>query len=198
MNNDIRNDMYLEKYNEFVNKFIDEYIKQNSNIIIKYPILEIEYDINGEKKDIYSLASERDIKKMQINSDKNELDFKFSQNNITKEEYEKSINDINDKMKKIDLLYDDLIFSIINTTDIEDIKKTILNYKLNNIDLDRLARAISSVSDNKIEEFRNNNKLFMLDKLSYWNYKYNKISKSISKARDLEIFIKSIIEKNVI
>ena len=198
MNNDIKNDMYQERYNEFLNKFVDEYIKQNSNIIMKYPILEIEYDVNGEKKDIYSLASERDIKKMQINSDKNELDFKFSQNNITKEEYEESINSINDRMNKLDLLYDDLIFNIINTTDIEDIKKTILNYKLNDIDLDRLARAISSVSDNKIEEFRNNNKLFMIDKLSYWNYKYNQISKSISKARDLELFIKSIIEKNVI
>ena len=31
------------------------------------------------------------------------------------------------------------------------------------------------------------------DKVSYWNYKYNKISKGISKARELESFILNLI-----
>ena len=73
-------------------------------------------------------------------------------------------------MNKMNKLYDELIFNIININDMNDIKNSILKYNLNNIDLDRLARAISSVSENKIDEFRQNNKLFMLDKLSYWNY----------------------------
>lgn len=192
MNNEIKEDLFNEKYNEYINKYISENI--NSEMIQNNPILEIEYNIDGSKKDIYSLASERDIKKVQIQSDKNELDYNFSQNKITKEDYKKSIDEINEKIKNIDLIYDDLIFEIINTTDMENIEKSILSYNLNNIDLDRLARAISSVSENKIDEFRNNNKLFMMEKLSYWNYKYNKISKAISKAREVESFIISLIE----
>lgn len=192
MNNEIKEDLFNEKYNEYINKYISENI--NSKMIQNNPILEIEYNIDGSKKDIYSLASERDIKKVQIQSDKNELDYNFSQNKITKEDYKKNIDAINEKIKNIDLIYDDLIFEIINTTDMENIEKSILSYNLNNIDLDRLARAISSVSENKIDEFRNNNKLFMMEKLSYWNYKYNKISKAISKAREVESFIISLIE----
>ena len=192
MNNEIKEDLFNEKYNEYINKYISENI--NSKMIQNNPILEIEYNIDGSKKDIYSLASERDIKKVQIQSDKNELDYNFSQNKITKEDYKKNIDEINEKIKNIDLIYDDLIFEIINNTDMENIEKSILSYNLNNIDLDRLARAISSVSENKIDEFRNNNKLFMMEKLSYWNYKYNKISKAISKAREVESFIISLIE----
>ncbi len=189
MNKDIQKDLFNEKFNEVLNSHINKILLDNVNLIKKYPILEIEYNIDGSKKDIYSLASERDIKKMQIKSEKNELDYKFSQNKITKYEYEKCIDEINTKMINQDLLYDDLIFEIINTNDIESIEESILKYNLNNIDLSRLADAIMSVCENKIEEFRKNNKEFMADKLSYWNYKYNKISKGISKAREVESFI---------
>lgn len=194
MNDDIKLDIFNELYNDYINKYVYNLIKNDNSIIINYPILEIEYNIDGTKKDIYSLASERDIKKMQINSDKNELDYKFSQKIISQTEYNKALDEINLKMNKLDLLYDDLIFDIIDKTNIDEITSSILSYNLNNIDLDRLARAISSVSDNKIEEFRNNNKLFMSSKISYWNYKYDKISKGISKAREVESFIKSLIK----
>ena len=195
MNNDIKEDLFKEKYNEYINNYIDNIIKNNLDLIKDNEILQIEYNFNGEKKDIYSLASERDIKKMQISSDKNELDYKFSQNQITKKEYEEKINEINNKIKDLDLLYDDLIFNIIDNKTLEDIQESIIKYNLNDIDLDRLSRAISSVCENKIEEFRNNNKSFMIDKLSYWNYKYDKISMAISKSREVENFIKKIIEK---
>ena len=132
---------------------------------------------------------------MQITSNKNELDYKFSQKQITKEEYENKLNDITIQMNELDLLYDDLIFKIINKNTIENIKLSILSYNLNNIDLDRLARAIISVCENKIDEFRKNNKTFMIDKISYWNYKYNEISKGISKAREVESFILNLIKK---
>ncbi len=193
-NSDIEKEIFDELYRDYINDFIKDYIYDNRNIISKYSILEIEYNIDGTKKDIYSLASERDIKKVQITADKNELDYKFSQNIIKEDEYNNKIDEINNKIKNINLLYDDLIFDIINKYDIEKITKSILQYNLNNIDLDRLARAISSVSENKIEEFRMNNKLFMLDKMSYWNYKYNKISKGISKAREVESFIINLIK----
>ena len=194
MNKEIREDIFKDKYNEFINNYVNDIIKNNLDLIKENEVLQIEYNFDGTKKDIYSLASERDIKKVQINSDKNELDFKFSQNKISTEEYNENIDKINEKIIKIDLLYDDLIFEIINNNTLEDIENSITKYNLNNIDLDRLARAISSVSSNKIEEFRNNNKLFMIDKLSYWNYKYNKISKGISKSREVENFIKNLIE----
>ena len=195
MNNEIKEDIYNEKYFKYIDRYVDNIIKDNINLINEYQILEIQYDMDGNKKDIYSLASERDIKKMQIQSDKNELDYKFSQNNITIDEYQNEIDKINKKMIDLDLLYDDLIFSIIDDTDIEIIKDSILKYNLNDIDLDRLRRAISSVSENKIDEFRNNNKMFMMDKISYWNYKYNKLSKSISKAREVESFIIDLVKK---
>ena len=84
MNNEIREDLYKEKYNEYVNNFIKNIVMDNPIILKEYPILEVEYNVDGTKKDIYSLASERDIKKMQIKSDENELDYKFSQNKISK------------------------------------------------------------------------------------------------------------------
>lgn len=195
MNNDIKQDLIDEKISEKISEYVNNIVLDCPSLIKEYPILEIEYNIDGSKKDIYSLASERDIKKMQIKSDKNELDFKFSQNIISKNEYEKNINEIDEKLKRQDLLYDDLIFNIINNTTIDEIKNSILKYNLNSIDLTRLAEAINSVSENKIEEFRRNNKEFMIDKLSYWNYKYNKISKGISKAREVESFIIDLVEK---
>ena len=92
MNNEIREDLYKEKYNEYVNNFIKNIIMDNPIILKEYPILEVEYNVDGTKKDIYSLASERDIKKMQIKSDENGLDYKFSQNKISKKEYELDYN----------------------------------------------------------------------------------------------------------
>lgn len=193
MNNEIREDLYKEKYNEYVNNFIRNIIMDNPIILKEYPILEVEYDVDGTKKDIYSLASERDIKKMQIKSDINELDYKLSQNKITKKEYYENIKKIKKNEEEQDLLYDDLIFEIINLNDSRTVKESIIKYNLNNIDLQRLADAIKSISENKIEEFRKNNKDFMMEKLSYWNYKYDKISKSISKAREIESFILNLI-----
>ena len=195
MNKEIKEDLYNEKYNEYVNEFIDNIILDNPLILKEYPILEIEYNIDGTKKDIYSLASERDIKKMQLKSDENEIEYKYNQGKLNKKEYDEEINKIKEKMINQDLLYDDLIFEIINQNDPRIVKESIIKYNLNNIDLSRLAEAIKSVSENKIEEFRKNNKNFMIDKISYWNYKYDKISKGISKAREIESFIEDLGKK---
>lgn len=195
MNDEIKKDLYEEKLNEYINRFINNIVADNPIILREYPILEIEYNLDGSKKDIYSLASERDIKKMQIKSDENELDYKFNQGKISKKEYDFEVNVLRKKLQEQDLLYDDLIFDIININDSRVVKESIIKYNLNNIDLSRLADAIKSVSENKIEEFKKNNKDFMIDKVSYWNYKYNKISKGISKAREVESFILSLIEK---
>lgn len=192
MNNDIEKDLYEEKLNEFINENISEIIKNDPKILLDNEILQIEYDIDGNKKDIYSLASERDIKNIQLLSDKNELEFKLSSNKITKKEYDIELKSLEEKQLELNLLYDDLIFNIIDTTSIEDIKEKIISHHLNSIDLERLAKAISSVAENKINEFTLNNKSFMLEKVSYWNYKYNKISKAISKSREVESFILSL------
>ena len=93
---------------------LDSIIKMNPNLLNKYPILKVEYNIDGTKKDIYTLSSEIDIKKMQIESDKNELEFKLNQNLISKKEYEEKVNEINNDLKRKILLYDDLIFNIID------------------------------------------------------------------------------------
>lgn len=192
MNNDIEKDLYTEKVNEFINENISKIIKNDPKILLDNEILQIEYDIDGNKKDIYSLASERDIKNIQLLSDKNELEFKLSSNKITKKEYDTELKSLEEKKIELNLLYDDLIFNIIDTTSIEDIKEKIISHHLNSIDLERLAKAISSVAENKINEFTLNNKSFMLEKVSYWNYKYNKISKAISKSREVESFILSL------
>lgn len=195
MNKDIRENLYQEKYNEFLNKKVDEILKKDNSLIVDNPILEIEYNLDGTKKDIYSLASERDIKNVQFSSDKNELEFKYSQNLINVDEYNKRLDETINIQNEQNLLYDDLIFNIINNNSLSDIKSSIEKYNLNVIDLKRLADAISSVSENKINEFRENNRKFMIDKVSYWNYKYDKISKGLSKAREVESFIISLIEK---
>ena len=192
MNNDIEKDLYTEKVNEFINENISKIIKNDPKILLDNEILQIEYDIDGNKKDIYSLASERDIKNIQLLSDKNELEFKLSSNKITKKEYDIELKSLEEKKVELNLLYDDLIFNIIDTTSIEDIKEKIISHHLNPIDVERLAKAISSVAENKINEFTLNNKSFMLEKVSYWNYKYNKISKAISKSREVESFILSL------
>ena len=173
MNKEIKEDLYNEKYNEYVNEFIDNIILDNPLILKEYPILEIEYNIDGTKKDIYSLASERDIKKMQLKSDENEIEYKYNQGKLNKKEYDEEINKIKEKMINQDLLYDDLIFEIINQNDPRIVKESIIKYNLNNIDLSRLAEAIKSVSE----------------------YKYDKISKGISKAREIESFILNLISE---
>ena len=165
MNSEIIEDLYKEKYNEYINNFIKNIIMDNPIILKEYPILEVEYNVDGTKKDIYSLASERDIKKMQIKSDENELDYKFSQNKISKKEYDENVKKLKKKEEEQDLLYDDLIFEIINLNDSRTVKESIIKYNLNNIDLSRLAEAIKSVSENKIEEFRKNNNDFMIAQL---------------------------------
>lgn len=194
MNNDIKEDLFNQEFEDYLNKFIENLINNHPELLKKYEILQIEFDIDGKKKDIYKLASERDIKNMQIESDKNELDFKLSQGKITKEEYKIKMDEINSKLNEQNLLYDDLIFDIINKNDLDSIKKSIETYNLNSIDLSRLATAVNAVAENKINEFRNNNNNFMIDKLSYWNYKYNIISKGLSKAREVETIILNIIE----
>ncbi len=194
MNNDIKEDLFNQKYNKFVNDFIKDIVLKNPNILNEYNSLQIEFDLDGRKKDIYKLASERDIKKIQIESDKNELDFKLSQNKITKDEYNSLLSNLDNKLIEQNLLYDDLIFDIINNNNLDEIKNSIERYNLNNIDLGRLASAINAVAENKINEFRSNNQKFMINKLSYWNYKYNQISKGLSKARDVERIILDIID----
>ena len=92
MNKEIREDIFKDKYNEFINNYVNDIIKNNLDLIKENEVLQIEYNFDGTKKDIYSLASERDIKKVQINSDKNELDFKFSQNKISTEEYNENMD----------------------------------------------------------------------------------------------------------
>lgn len=194
MNNDIKKDIYIKEKEDYINKEIEELLLKNPRIIEENPILEIEFNPDGTKKDIYMLSSERDIKETQIKSDLNEIEYKFNQKIIKEDEYNKLKSEIENKIKEQNLLYNDLIFNIINSADLESIKNSIIKYNLNEIDLKRLLDAIKAVSEYKIEEFTNNNKKFMLDKLSYWNYKYDELSKAISKSREVESFILSLIE----
>lgn len=193
MNDKILEDIKLNKEIELQNEMITKLIKENPNILKEYPILEIEYNVDGTKKSLYSLASEKDIKETQIKSDENELDFKFNQNKISEEEYKKEKKLLEIKLENQNLVYDDLIFDIINTEDIENIKEEIKNSNLNSIDLKRLASSLTSIAENKISAFQKNNKDFNKENISYWNYKYDIIAKGYSKARELESFILNLI-----
>ena len=104
-NKDIKNDILEEKMNDYVNEYISDYLIKNNSLIKDNEILQIEYDVDGVKKDIYKLSSERDIKDMQIKSDKNELDYKFSQNKITSIEYKKLLDELNEKSINQNLLF---------------------------------------------------------------------------------------------
>lgn len=53
MNNEIREDLYKEKYNEYVNNFIKNIIMDNPIILKEYPILEVEYNVDGTKRYIF-------------------------------------------------------------------------------------------------------------------------------------------------
>ena len=191
--NDITTDIIKTKKEEIIDKKVEELVKANPNLVIDNSILELEYNVDGSKKDIYSLSSEKDIKEMQIQSDINEIEYNFKEKKITKQEYEKQKEIKKSELLDLRLLYNDLIFNIINSNSIENIKMSITKYNLNEIDLKRLKEAINSVIEYKIDEFTENNKKFMIDKLTYWNYKYNELSKSISKSREVEDFINNLI-----
>ena len=193
MMNDIQIDIIKNKKEELINEKATEIIKNNPKILQDNPLLSIEYNVDGTKKDIYSLSSEKDIKEMQIKSDLNEIEFNYNQGKISKEEYNDKKKNKEKELSELKYLYNDLIFEIINTFSLDDIKESIAKYNLNEIDLNRLKEAINSVVEFKIDEFSLNNKNFMIDKLSYWNYKYNELSKSISKSREVENYINSLL-----
>lgn len=183
----------IEKQNDIDNKDVDEIIKNNPELIDEYPILEIEYNRNGTKKEFYDLAKEREIKETQLKSDINELDFNYSQNKIEKEEYKKKKEQLETRLLDQNLVYDNLIFEIIKNQDLDDLKNKVKNAKLNDIDLKRLASSLSSIAENKINEFQRNNKDFKENNISYWNYKYDIIAKNYAKTREVESFILSLI-----
>ncbi len=162
--------------------------------IERYPILEIEYNKDGTKKPFYILASEKDIKNMQIKSDQDELENKFNMKNITKDEYEIEKEMLKTKCEDQNTIYDYLIFNSIRDEEIEDLRKQITDAKLNEIELKRLASSLSSIAENKINDFMKNNKEFKQDNISFWNVKYDMIAKNYAKTRELESFILGLIE----
>lgn len=194
MNNETINDLFFERLNDYVNEEIEKLILENNTILKDNLFLEIEYNIDGTKKDIYTLSSEKDIFKMQIESNKNECEYKFNQNQLSKDEYDKKIKELNEELINKSEIYDDLIFEIINKKSVEEIKKQVEEKKLNDIDLKRLSMAIKSIANSKINEFQKNNKNFQIDNLLYWNYKYDKLAKNISKAREVENIILNLID----
>ena len=189
----IINEIEIEKQNDIDNKEVDEIIKNNPELIDEYPILEIEYNRDGTKKEFYDLAKEREIKETQLKSDINELDFNYNQNNIEKEEYEKNKKFLETKLIDQNLVYDNLIFEIIRKQDINDLKNKVKDANLNDVDLNRLASSLSSIAENKINEFQRNNKEFKENNISYWNYKYDIIANNYAKTREVESFILSLI-----
>ena len=173
---------------------IDNIIKENPSLLDEYPILEIEYNRDGSKKNIYTLASEKDIRETQLKSDENELDFNYSQNKISKEEYENQKLKLKTKLEDQRMVYDNLIFDLIKNEDMEELKKEIKEAKLNDVELKRLAISLSSVAEKKINDFQENNKEFKITNITEWNHKYDVIAKNYSKTRELESFILSFIE----
>lgn len=169
-------------------------IEENPSILENYPILEIEYNKDGTKKPFYVLASEKDIKNMQIKSDQDELDNKLNMNSISKEEYKIEKEKLKIKYEDQNRVYNYLIFDLIKNEDINELKETIRSANLNDIELKRLADSLSSIADNKINDFMDNNKAFKQENFSLWNRKYDIIAKNYAKTRELESFILSIIE----
>ena len=174
-------------------KDIEILIKENPKLLEEYPILDIEYNKDGTKKEFYYLASEKDIKETQIKSDENELEFKYNQNEITKEEKKKEKKSLENKLLNQNLVYDNLIFDLIKNEDLEVLKSQIKNASLDDIELKRLAMSLSSIAQNKINDFQENNKEFRNTNFSYWNHKYDIIAKNYAKTRELEGFILSLI-----
>ena len=63
MSNDIYNDILSIYEEKFKNTKVAELIKEDPSILKKYPLLEIEFNIDGSKKSLSSLASEKILKK---------------------------------------------------------------------------------------------------------------------------------------
>ncbi len=172
---------------------MEEKIRENPSIIDEYPIFEIEYNKDGTKKEFYILASEKNIKEIQIRSDENELDFKYNQGNISKEEYEKEKGILENKLNDQNLIYDNLIFKLIKNEDLDSLKNKIKNANLNEIDLERLAKSLESIAENKINDFQKNNQEFKKEDIASWNFKYSIIANNYAKTRELESFILNLI-----
>ena len=183
-----------EKKEEEENKLVDEIIKNNPSLLDEYPILEIEYNRDGTKKEFYILSSEKEIKETQIKSDENELDFNFSQGNISEEEYNRKKEILKEKLINQNIVYDNLIFELIKEIDLEELKEQIKKANLNDIDLKRLSASLDSIAESKINDFHRNNQEFKKEDISYWNYKYDIIAKNYAKTRELESFILTLIE----
>ncbi|MBO6195430.1 MAG: hypothetical protein J6O56_03685 [Bacilli bacterium] len=173
---------------------VNEVIKNNPRLLDKYPILEMEFNKDGTKKKFYSLASEKDIKETQIKSDENELEFNYSQNKITKEDYELQKLKLKTKLEDQNYIYDTLIFDSIKYEDMESLKQEIITANLDEVELKRLASSLSSIAEEKINDFHDNNKEFKITNISYWNRKYDMIAKNYAKTRELEGFILGLIE----
>lgn len=157
-------------------------------------ISEILYDTDGNIKPFYILSSERDIKETQIKSDENELDFKYSQGNISKEEYDKEKGSLEFTLSNQNKIYNNLIFTEIDNKDIEDIKSDLKRASLNKIALDRLSVSLTSIIEEKLDDFKKNNESFKNEDFQLWNYKYNRLANNYSKIREIESFIQSLSE----
>ena len=173
---------------------INDVIRENKDLLDKYPILEIEYNSDGSKKKFYTLSSEKNIKETQLKSDENELEFNYSQNKISKEDYELQKLRLKTRLEDQNYVYDTLIFDLIKDEDMEDLREEIINAKLDDIELKRLAISLSSIAENKINDFQENNKEFKKTSISDWNYRYDIIAKNYAKTRELEGFILSLIK----
>lgn len=191
---EIKNDKIELEEEKLQDEMIGELLKEKPELFEKYPILEIEYNKDGSKKEFYYLASEKDIKSTQLKSDENELDYKYSQNKISKDEYEIEKDKLKNKLLNQNLVYDNLIFDLIRNEDMDVLKGQIRSAALDNIELKRLAMSLSSIAENKINDFQTNNSDFKKTNLAYWNYKYDVIAKNYAKTRELETFILSLIE----
>lgn len=189
---DIIKNVDIEMSNE-ESKNIEEILKNNPELFKDYPILEIEYYDDGTKKEFYYLSKEKEIKETQVKSDMNEVEFNFSQNKISKKEYEDKMDFLKNKLLNQNLIYDNLIFEILKKEETEDLKEQVRKASLNDVDLKRLAASLSSIAENKINDFQKNNREFKENNITYWNYKYDIIAKSYAKTRELETFILSII-----
>ncbi|MBQ1496653.1 MAG: hypothetical protein IIZ40_04850 [Bacilli bacterium] len=189
---DIIKNVDIEMSNE-ESKNIEEILKNNPELFKDYPILEIEYYDDGTKKEFYYLSKEKEIKETQVKSDMNEVEFNFSQNKISKKEYEDKMDFLKNKLLNQNLIYDNLIFEILKKEETEDLKEQVRKANLNDVDLKRLAASLSSIAENKINDFQKNNREFKENNITYWNYKYDIIAKSYAKTRELETFILSII-----
>lgn len=189
---DIIRNVDIEMSNEEA-KNIEDILKNNPDLFKDYPILEVEYYDDGTKKEFYYLSKEKEIKETQVKSDMNEVEFNYNQNKISKKEYEDKMNFLNNKLINQNLIYDNLIFEILKKEDTEDLKDQVKKANLNDIDLKRLAASLSSIAENKINDFQKNNREFKENNITYWNYKYDIIAKSYAKTRELENFILSII-----